>query len=104
MDDNKTCPLADMNRCGLQSDDCEFKHECQAMLEDENRFLLARLRDADELVRYYESAEGEWARETSARRKAYAHRGELLVECSKRGLLEQYYREPSASNPVGTGD
>lgn len=80
------CPLTKVHSCGLKSEGCEFKHTCQAMLEDENRTLIRRLWDAEGLIRYYEAAEGEWARETEARKRAYADHAALLKECVARGL------------------
>lgn len=84
----KDCPLTDTphSKCGLQAEDCEFKHTCQAMLEAENRDLLQRLKEADRLVMYYEAAEGEYVREAEARKQAYAARAAILVECARRGL------------------
>ena len=87
----KDCPLTDTahNKCGLQAEGCEFKHTCQAMLEDENRALLQQLKEADRLVMYYEAAEGEYTREAEVRKKAYADRAAILAECARRGLKWQ---------------
>ena len=84
----KDCPLTNTlhGKCGLQSEGCEFKHTCQQMLEDEDRTLLRRLHDAEGLIRYYEAAEGEWARETEARKRAYMDYSALRAECENRGL------------------
>lgn len=48
--------------------------------------VLQKLRDVYGLVRYYESADGEWAREKDARLKAREDFAELVSEASKRGL------------------
>ena len=70
----------------MKTENCEFRHTCQQMKEDYDRNLLKRLRDAEGLIRYYEAAEGEWARETEARKRAYMDRSCLLAECVNRGL------------------
>lgn len=48
--------------------------------------LLERLRDTHGLVQYYESAEGEWGRETTARLYAKARLELLSGEAVKRGF------------------
>ncbi len=48
--------------------------------------LLQKLRTIYELIRFYEAAEGEYSREREPRHQAYRDFGELMAECSKRGL------------------
>ena len=89
----KDCPLTNTShsKCGLQAEDCEFKHTCQAMLEDENRALLQQLKEADRNIMYYEAAEdgNDYAKEAVARKQAYASRAAILAECARRGLKWQ---------------
>lgn len=72
------CPLTKVHSCGLKSEGCEFKHTCQAMLEDENRMLMSQLSDAAESL--VGATGGEWA----IAEERYVN---LMNECIKRGLL-----------------